>query len=172
MENFKKIGGFAGKFLPPHKGHIAQIEESAKMCDKLFVVVADKEENSRRLCKEADIPYISAEMRVAWLKEHFKNESKIEVIYMNESGLKSFPDGLEEWSKAFKELTNYQINMKFADETYRELNEKYFPECEFVCFDRKVINISATQVRNEPEKYFNYIIDEAKPFFEEILKNS
>ena len=167
----KKIVAFPGKFLPPHKGHIDTIVDCAKKCDKLLVVVADCEENSKSLCEKANIPYIPAKLRIKWLKAHFKNHKNIKIVYMNESKLGDFPATMEVWSDAFKKLTKHKVNMKFADETYRTLNELHFPECEFVCFDRQIINISATMIRNNPEKYFDYIIDEAKPYFKRIIDN-
>ena len=89
---------------------------------------------------------------------------------MNEDKLGSFPAPMDVWSAEFKKITKYKVNMKFADETYRPLNELHFPECEFVCFDRQVINISATMIREDLEKYFDYIIPEAKSYFKKILE--
>ncbi len=166
----EKIGAFPGKFLPPHTGHINTILECAKKCDKLLVVVADSEKNSRALCKKANLPYIPVKLRIKWLKSHFKQNKNIKIIYMNEDKLGAFPAPMDVWSNAFKKTTKHKVNMKFADETYRPLNEQYFPECEFVCFDRKIINISATMIRDNPEQYFDYIIEEAKPYFEKILQ--
>lgn len=165
----KKIGAFPGKFLPPHLGHINTILECAKKCDKLLVVVADSKTNSMNLCKKANLPYIPIKLRIKWLKTHFKNHKNIKVIYMNEDKYGNYPLPMNVWSSAFKNITKNKVNMKFADETYRPLNEQYFPECEFVCFDRQIINISATMIRNEPEKYFDYIIPEAKSYFKSIL---
>ena len=168
----KKIGAFPGKFLPPHMGHINTILNCAEKCDKLLVVVADSEKNSRALCQKANIPFIPAKLRIKWLKSHFKNNKNIKVVYMNEDKLGTFPAPMDVWSKAFKKTTKHKVNMKFADETYRTLNELHFPECEFVCFDRQVINISATMIRENPEKYFDYIIPEAKPYFKKIIENN
>ena len=165
----KKIGSFPGKFLPPHLGHVSMIRECAKKCDELWVVVADSEKNSRELCEKAGLPYISARLRIKWLKKHFKNEKNIKIIYMNEDKLSTFPAPMAEWSDAFKKVTKHKVNMKFADESYRELNEKHFAECEFVCFDRLKINVSGTKIRTEPKKYFDFIIPEAKPFFRKII---
>lgn len=171
-KNVKKIGAFPGKFLPPHIGHINTILECAKKCDKLLVVVADSEKNSRALCEKSNIPYMPVKLRINWLKTHFKNHKNIKIVYMNEDKLGTFPAPMDVWSKAFKKITKHKVNMKFADETYRTLNELYFPECEFICFDRQVINISATMIRDNPEKYFDYIIAEAKPYFKEILNKT
>ena len=166
----KKIGAFVGKFLPPHLGHVFEIENSAKLCDELLIVVSDNTNNSKKLCEKAGLPFISAKLRVNWLKKHFENDKRIKVIYMCEDGLKMFPNGMKEWSEKFKKITHNKVNIKFADETYRILNEKYFPECEFVCFDRTKINISATDIREDPKKFFDYIIPEAHEFFRHLIE--
>ena len=88
---------------------------------------------------------------------------------MNEDKLSTFPAPMKEWSDAFKKVTKHKVNMKFADESYRELNELHFPECEFVCFDRQKIDISGTKVRNDPEKYFDFIIPEVQNHFRKII---
>ncbi len=171
-KNNKKIGAFPGKFLPPHTGHLNMIFECAKKCDKLLVIVADSKNNSMKLCKKANIPYIPVKLRIKWLKTHLKKHKNIKVIYMNEDRYGNFPLPMNVWSKAFKNITKHKVNIKFADETYRELNELHFPECEFVCFNRQIINISATMIRENPEKYFDYIIPEAQPYFKKILNKN
>lgn len=168
-EQIKKIGAFPGKFLPPHLGHVSMIRECAKKCDELWVVVSDSAKNSKALCAKAGIPFMSAKLRIKWLKRHFKNEPYIKIKYLNEDKLSTFPAPMAEWSAAFKKATKHKVNMKFADESYRELNELHFPECEFVCFDRLKINVSGTKIRTEPKKFFDFIIPEAKPFFRKII---
>ena len=79
----KRIGAFVGKFLPPHKGHLDQIEICAEDCDELYIVLADNKYNSKRLCDMANIPYIDAKLRLKWLKEHFAGRKNIHVIYMD-----------------------------------------------------------------------------------------
>src|SRR5574344_1511653 len=148
-------------------GHIKQIEKCAEQVDKLLVVVSDKKELTDALCKESGLPPMPADLRVAWLKNHFKNNDKISVCHFDESGIPNFPTGEKEWSENFKEKIG-KVDVKFADESYRSFNEKFFSECRFVAFDRTIIPISATMIRKEPIKYKEYIIDEAREY---ILKN-
>jgi len=171
MKTNKKIGAFVGKFLPPHTGHLREIDKAAEYCDELYVVVTNNDFNSKHLCEIANIPYIHPKLRIKWLTEHYKQNPKVKVIFMNENKLKAFPAGQDIWSKAFKKLTKNKVNVKFADETYRGLNETYFPECEFVCFYRDPDDISGTKIRNNPKKYFDYIIPEGKSYFEEIIND-
>lgn len=166
----KKIGAFAGKFLPPHIGHISQIKQSAKQVDELRVVLAENPEKVKKLCQSEGLPYINKDIRLAWLKESFKDESNIKFYYMDETGLESFPEDMEKWAEKFKKIVGNDVNVKFADETYRELNEKYFAECEFASFDRTIIDISATKIRQNPKKFFDYISLPAQEYFNKIIK--
>jgi pantetheine-phosphate adenylyltransferase len=68
-----RIALFPGTFDPVTFGHIDIIERSLPLFDKLFVGIGI---NSNKA------PMFSAEQRVSWLDEIFKNEPKIEsVIY-------------------------------------------------------------------------------------------
>ena len=163
-----KIGAFVGKFLPPHLGHVSQIEKCLTYVDKLYVIVAEDPSRCAAICKSAGLEPIDGKLRVEWLKKHFEGSPKMVVDYLDESGLKAFPEGLKEWSERFKSKFT-DINVKFADETYRELNEKYFPECEFIAFDRTVIPISATMIRNDLKNNVNYVIEEAREYFKKYL---
>jgi len=50
---------------------------------------------------------------------------------------------------------------------YKEVNDKWFPDSEYLLYDygRKRYPVSATLIRNEPYKYWDYILGSARPFF-------
>lgn len=57
-----KIGCIMGKFLPPHRGHLASILLAHSMCDKLYVIVSKNDPLEKDLCKNLKkVP--SAELR-------------------------------------------------------------------------------------------------------------
>ncbi len=161
----KKIGCFVGKFLPPHIGHLSVIDKAIKECEKVVVVLSEAPIKSINKCKESGFPYFTPAQRISWLKKHYQNNKNIKFIFLDESGLKSFPEGLEEWSKRFKEVVKDKITAKYADESYRQLNEKYFPECEFISIDRDKIAVHGTDIRTKRD-YLKYVIAEG---YEEIL---
>lgn len=67
----QRIALFPGTFDPVTFGHLDIIERSLPLFDKLFIGIGVNTNKA---------PMFSAEMRVAWLNDLFKNESKIEAI--------------------------------------------------------------------------------------------
>lgn len=163
----KKTGAFVGKFLPPHSGHLSVIDRALKECGKVVVVLSDNPEESKRLCKEANFPYFSSKQRMEWIKEHYKSHKNIEYYIIDESKLKKHPFDMEEYAKLFHEIIKEEVNVKYADESYRQLNEKYFSECEFVPLDRDLIPIHGTDIRLNPTENLKYVVPEGQ---EEILR--
>ncbi len=53
MKRFRH-GLIVGKFYPPHQGHMALIEEAARSCDRVTVVVAANSEESLPLASRVD----------------------------------------------------------------------------------------------------------------------
>lgn len=155
----RKVGCFVGKFLPPHIGHLSVIDNMLRECERVVVVLAENPEKSKKLCQNANFPYFYAEKRLDWMKKHYKNVKNIKFYFLDESGLKSFPEGLGEWSQRFKSVVKEKLTAKYADENYRELNEMYFPECEFVPIDRDKIAVHGTDIRNK-RNYLKYAIPE------------
>ena len=145
--------------FPPHLGHLSVVDRAIKECDSVVVVLAENPEKSKERCRETNFPYFTPETRLRWFREHYKNNSNVEFVFFDESGLKSFPDGLKEWSRKFKEVVGNKINVKYADESYRHLNEEYFPECEFVPIDRDLIPVHGTNIRTD-KNYLKYVIPE------------
>lgn len=157
MKRFKN-GCFVGKFLPPHIGHLSVIDRALSECEKVTIVLAEDLKHSKTLCEQANFPYFSPKERLEWIRQHYKNYNNINFIFFDEHGIKK--DDLKSWSKKFKEKVK-GIDAKYADESYRYLNEKYFPECTFIPVDRDKINIHGTDIRNNPEN-IKFMIEEGK----------
>lgn len=157
----KTVGAYVGKFLPPHIGHLSVIDKALSECDKVVVVLSDNPEKSKKLCEEANFPYFTAQERLNWIKEHYKAHSNIGYYIIDEGKLKKEPFDMEEYEKLFRGIVKEKLNVKYADESYRELNEKYFKDCKFMPIDRDLIPIHGTDIRNNPEN-IKYMIDEGK----------
>ena len=66
-----RIALFPGTFDPVTFGHIDIIERSLQLFDKLFIGIGM---NSNKA------PMFTAEQRIKWLEEIFRNEPKIEAV--------------------------------------------------------------------------------------------
>lgn len=165
-------GLFAGKFLPPHRGHITSILRAATMCDRLYVVICERKQEDRSLCLASCGKYIDGRLRKQWLQEEFLNmEERIQVRLIDESDLPPYPDGWAPWAERIRHSFNdylEPIDLIFGGEhEYAGCFEKHFPGSRYQVLDpsRSRWPISGTLVRQDPILYWDYIIGPARPFF-------
>ena len=152
-----KRGLVIGKFMPIHNGHIALINFAASQCDELIVSMsftpADK---------------IDPVLRFEWIKEIFKNQSKVKPALI--------PDDFDDEILPINERTNIwairmqevypKIDILFSSEFYGA-PFAFNLQAEHILFDepRKSIPISATLIRNHPFQYWEFIPKEVRPYF-------
>ena len=163
-----KTGVFAGKFLPPHRGHLSQIINAATQCETLYVVVSDNKSMTAKSCQEAGLPLMSADLRVKWLSQELQGFEHIKIVLLDESDIPEYPYGWEYWIDYLKLAVNDKIDVVFGgDSGYTAGYKLYLPEAEFKLFDysRDRYPISATLIRKNPFKYWDYILGSARPFF-------
>jgi HTH-type transcriptional repressor of NAD biosynthesis genes len=163
-----KTGVFAGKFLPPHRGHLSAIINSATQCERLYVVVSDNMFATRIACAESHLPMMDGLTRVKWLSQELQGFDHIKVLLLDESNIPEYPMGWEKWSAGLKCLIPVHIDVLFGgDPEYKKVNDKWFPDSDYVLFDyeRTRYPVSATLIRNNPFKYWDYILGSARPFF-------
>ena len=66
----------------------------------------------------------------------------------------------------------FEVNIKYGDESYRELNEKYFPSCKFVAIDRDRINIHGTDIRKDFQKNKKFVLVEAREDIDKEIESA
>lgn len=147
--NDLKIGFTIGKFAPFHKGHQLLIETALKEMDQLYVVVY-----------ETNLIDISAEKRANWIKKIYP---QVEILIAKNSPQKY---GLDKES--------VEIQMKYLINILGDINPTHFYSSEpygkcvadylgivdrRVDNSRKIVPISATDIRNNIEKYKDMIPD-------------
>ena len=165
----KRVGAFTGKFYPPHIGHLSVIDNALKNLDEVYVVISKNDLRNESIKNQFGFEVLSAEKIKHWFELHYKSESRVKVAIFDESGLRPYPEDRDVWANKFKKEFS-EVNVKIADEGYREYNEKYFPEYEFYPIDREIMPIHSTMLRSDMKNYLDYLIPEAREYFEKKLK--
>lgn len=162
------VGVFAGKFTPPHRGHLNAIINASTKCNKLYVVMSDNPVLTEQLCKENNLPIMDMKLRTKWLSQELQGFDHIKVIMLDETGIPVYPYGWEQWAEKLKSVVTEEFDVIFGGEiSYTENHIKYFPNVAYEIYDsnRLKFPISATEIRKYPLKHWDYILDSAKPFF-------
>lgn len=149
--------------MPLHKGHEALVEFALQHCEKVILCV----------CWRKDEP-IDPDMRFWWVVDHYKNDERIFVASVDneEYGLPSTPIPTPKTSKIWADY----LKDRFSDFDCIISSEEYghfmaaSAGVEHILFDldRTQVPISATMIRENPEKYADYISDEAKNYFKSL----
>jgi HTH-type transcriptional repressor of NAD biosynthesis genes len=146
-----------GKFMPIHKGHLALIDFAAQQCESLIVSMSYKPD-------EPIDPYL----RFSWLQKIFENKPHIELAFVlddfDDDGLPLF-EATKIWADFIKNRFP-DIETFFCSEDYGEpLSYHLGLPCGI--FDKKRTNlpISATKIRTEPLKYWDFIPSVVQPYF-------
>ncbi len=153
-------GLILGKFYPLHVGHIGLIEFAEKNCDFLYLLICASD-------KEA----IRGKIRLQWIKESFTHKLNVRPILLNysEKELPNTSVSSEDVSKIWAAKISPifpNVNIIFSSEPYGEYLAHAL-KCKSILYDpdRTAANISATEIRQNPFKFWEYITDSAKPYF-------
>lgn len=138
-----------GKFLPLHNGHISLINFARSHCEQLIVFVHLKKDD-----------LISPYYRLCWLYQTFREDNNIKICF-NEEELPESSVPSREVSKVWAEY----LSLKFPEVRVIVSSEKYgqylseYMSIDYIDFDidRNNIPISATKIRQNPYKYWDYI---------------
>ena len=152
-----KVGMYGGKFMPFHKGHLHCVEEAAKQCEKLYVILFHGGEQELKILKDRpNEPFLDFEDRKKHMVEGCKHIKNAEVIDIDVTNCK-YPDGSENWDMEtpLVEKACGKLDVVFGSEPeYKDYFKQAFPNAEYVMIDkeRKNVPISGTMIRNMPEE--------------------
>ena len=148
-----------------HRGHLDAIMRAKKENDKVFVIVCgyDNEERAGNI-------NMTLKERTAIVRKIFANDEIISVLSINDTEL-----GIDEsmcegnwvvWQKKVAEILydslsfDDRIMWYVAEPYYKEMLEKRnILRAEVTLID-KVVQVSGTQIRENPLKYWKYIVKE------------
>ncbi|OCG10114.1 hypothetical protein A9G24_10870 [Gilliamella sp. App6-5] len=166
-----KVGLIFGKFYPLHCGHIYLIEKAMSQVDELHILLGCEASRDKQLFNKSHLPkQPQVSDRFSWLKETFKDRHNIHIHVLDEAGIEFYPNGWQDWSCRVKQiLSAHKIkpNVVFTSEPQDVKNHEFYFGCPVVVVDanREFMNISATQIRENPYKNWSFIAQAAKPFF-------
>lgn len=159
-----RIGAFIGKFYPPHIGHLSVIDNILDEFDELFIIISYNKIRNESIEKISGFKNLSPELIKSWFEKHYENNKKIKVGIFDEGDFRPYPEDRDKWAEKFKKEFP-TVNVKIADEEYREFNKIYFPDYEFFAIDRDKLNIHSTQIRADAKNNIEYLIPEARNYF-------
>jgi HTH-type transcriptional regulator, transcriptional repressor of NAD biosynthesis genes len=157
--NFKKSGLFVGKFIAYHKGHQYYINKFAANCEKLNLVLC--------ATKNDKVHY---SIRKNWLENDLRwgliNQSKKIKLHVSiEDDITPYPNGIKEWCRHIERLVG-KVDVMFGNDDYvrecaKEFGAYYYSPDQ----DRGTFNISSTKIYTNGLKYYDYLAEVSKPYF-------
>jgi len=154
-EPVRKRGVIIGKFMPPHRGHQYLIDFGRCYADDLVVMV----------CSLSREP-IPGELRFQWVRDSFPGVQVIHHDAEIPQEPSEHPDFWSLWQQAIWNHAGKSIDYVFASEDYgcklaEMLGAEYIP----VDHSRSLVPISATKIRTDPFRHWDFILPAARSFF-------
>ncbi|THB63654.1 MAG: transcriptional regulator [Desulfovibrio sp.] len=151
----KASGLILGKFMPPHLGHCHLVDFARSYATDITVLMDSPPE-----------PPIAEEMRVKWLKELFPDVTVATVPGHPPQDPSEHPDFWDIWRGNILAAMPDGPELVFASEDYGPKVASLF-DARFVPVDlvRELVPISATKIRNAPNRYFDYLPGCVRPHF-------
>ena len=163
-----RIGMALGCFAPLHKGHMDLIMRAKKENDMCYVIVCGYDGDKGE-------PLLPLSKRYRYVKETFKNDPLVKVIYINDTEL-----GIDQsmsfsnWEKWLNQVYRKMDAKDAAKKKLWYVGELGYMKClhnldeDCIYVNRKELPISATMIRNNPLKYWDYI----SPVFRKVYSHN
>ena len=151
------IGMYGGSFNPLHIGHVNNIITAANMCKKLYLVLSVTNDENE----------IDHRERFMWLKNITQDMDNVEVFEIFDKNTSKDTYDWETGANDIKEYIGKPIDVVFSGDDYKGKDrwEKLYPGSEIYYIPRSDINISSTEIRNNPYKYFEYLPNCVRPYY-------
>ena len=164
MNNKLNIGLTIMKAMPLHVGHELMIEFGIAMCNEFNIIVSGK---------ETDV--IPLSVRWEWVNEKYGHLPNVFVhdhidsspipTNIDEHGTVLDPEYQQYWKDEFTKLVPHATHFVSSDFYGQTMADLLGIEWMPVDPLREMFEISATKIRKNPIKYFQYISNVAKPKF-------
>lgn len=158
MKKYKR-GLVLGKLMPITKGHEALIEYALEMCDEVIVLV----------CTTPNEP-IPGDLRYEWVRQVYRDKPVIPLhLVFDERDLASTSVPAKDISKAWAEHIKWfvpEVDVFVSSEMYGEMVAGYMGiQNEYFDPERVIIDISATEIRQNPYLHWDMISQPVQDYF-------
>ena len=152
-----KVGMYGGSFNPLHLGHVNNIITASNLCEKLYIVLSVTNDENE----------IDHRERFMWLKNITLEMENVEVFEIFDKNISKDTYDWETGANDIKNYINKPIDVVFSGDDYQGKDrwEKLYPGSEIYYIPRSNINISSTEIRENPYKYFDYLPNCVKPYY-------
>lgn len=137
-----------------HVGHVEPHYKAKRANDNVLVIVSGSNTQEDRGTRAG----LSLNRRFRYVREVFYDDELVVVDKLDEAGMPAYPEGWVPWVNRVKELiaknTDDPEKITFyvgEPEYVTELN-RYYPQAQVELIERSIINISATEIRDNPWK--------------------
>lgn len=154
----KNIGIVFGCFAPCHLGHFNTIMQAKRENDACIVVVCGQPGD------RGEAVGLDLRRRFRYMRELFAEDEKVVVTELDETGMPLYPNGWTEWLEAVQSIVKATMVSSAEKLTWYVGEKEYITELEvrtndFIRFiNRQELPISATLIRENPYKYWRYIM--------------
>lgn len=167
MKDKKTVGFLGGKFLPFHLGHVYFIVAASNIVDELYLVLSSSKNRDRQLCERDGIKYIPDKIRFSWIGEAVNNLENVKLIHIEDEQWEENYDW-DTGADMIKKAIGKPIDFVFSsEEEYDEHFKKNYPNTKHLIVDsgRKVVNISATELRRNLYENWDKLPEYVRKYF-------
>ena len=166
----KKIAVCFGSYAPAHQGEYRAIIQAKRQTDGCLVIVSGHDLDNKT------INGMSFNNRFRSMRELFSEDEVISIVSLDESAI--FKEGQPEnacspaWCDRCKKVLSDSITdvdtvsiVWYIEKQYEEQISSCFPGDEIVIVDTAIANLTTTDIRNNPYKYWRYIMEPFRKYF-------
>lgn len=155
-----RIGIVFGTFAPMHQGHLKAILQAKKECDGVLVVCCGNNTDDK-----GSAIGLTLQKRYQYAREFFKDDDMVAVYAVHDPGESVYSfEGWGPWMDAFKsDVWSVAVENPLAHRVWYVGEPIYDHDLgllghDVVLLDRTENPISATAIRKQPLKYWDYIV--------------
>ena len=152
-----KVGMYGGSFDPLHLGHVNDIIKASSMCQELHVIL------SYSLNRDS----VHYKQRYQWLVEVTKELENVFLHAIEDGDDSKSTYNWELGAENIKDSIGQDIDVVFCGSDYQGTGrfEALYPESEIVYFDRDIVKISSTEIRENLIDFWDYIPKAVRPYY-------